>query len=237
MAKPQPFCDVLEKLGSTKDGLADQFITVSAPAYLEGTLDSIVWLDAILNCPKDWLLIALSYIYYEHSVNGAIEFKFSEEALEELKAFRHIEKEETLTKFKEAEQKQSPDIQSLILEYPGPFVTAHMLTHRKGIPALACASTMMGLGSLPETDKNYMGMYKQLKISGKATHCFVKAKPEKISAMMLQNLNITKAIYRTFYNKDISQAAPICPNWPKYYSDVKAALGAGRHDYSNDAEL
>uniref|UniRef100_A0A915I9L3 Uncharacterized protein n=1 Tax=Romanomermis culicivorax TaxID=13658 RepID=A0A915I9L3_ROMCU len=135
-------------------------------------------------------------------------------------------------------EKQSPDIQSLILEYPGLFVTAHMLTHRKGIRALACASTMMSLGSLPEADKSYMGMYKQLKISGKATHCFVKAKPEKISAMMLQNLNITKAVYRTFYNKDISQAAPnTSPDWPKYYSDVKTASGAGRHDDSNDAEL
>uniref|UniRef100_A0A915JDT5 Uncharacterized protein n=1 Tax=Romanomermis culicivorax TaxID=13658 RepID=A0A915JDT5_ROMCU len=85
--QPQPFCDVLEKLGATKDGLADRFITVSAPAYLEGTPDSIVWPDAILNRPKDWLLIALSYIYDEHSVNGAIQYKFSEEALEELKAF------------------------------------------------------------------------------------------------------------------------------------------------------
>uniref|UniRef100_A0A915IV05 Uncharacterized protein n=1 Tax=Romanomermis culicivorax TaxID=13658 RepID=A0A915IV05_ROMCU len=145
-----------------------------------------------------------------------------------------------MTKFKEAEQKQSPDIRSLILEYTGPFVTARMLTRRKRMPALACASTMTSLGSLPETDENYMGMYKQLTISGKATHCFVKAKPEKISATMLQNLNITKAVYTTFYNKDISQAAlntGICPDWPKYYNDVKAALGAGRHDDSDDAEL
>uniref|UniRef100_A0A915J933 Uncharacterized protein n=1 Tax=Romanomermis culicivorax TaxID=13658 RepID=A0A915J933_ROMCU len=135
-------------------------------------------------------------------------------------------------------EKQSPDLRSLILEYLSPFVTARMLTHRKRTPALACAPTMTSLGSLPETDENYMGTYKQLKISGKATHCFVKAKPEKISAMMLQNLNITKKVYMAFYNKDISQAAPntgICPDWPKYYSDVKAALGAGGHDDNDDA--
>uniref|UniRef100_A0A915JT47 Uncharacterized protein n=1 Tax=Romanomermis culicivorax TaxID=13658 RepID=A0A915JT47_ROMCU len=56
----------------------------------------------------------------------------------------------------------------------------------------------------------------------------------------LQNPNITKEVYTMFTNKDISQTAPntgICPDWQKYYSDVKAALDTGRNDDNDDAEV
>uniref|UniRef100_A0A915JNC2 ISXO2-like transposase domain-containing protein n=1 Tax=Romanomermis culicivorax TaxID=13658 RepID=A0A915JNC2_ROMCU len=85
------------------------------------------------------------------------------------------------------------DVCNLIVEYPGSFVTSRMITQcKRGLSAISCATMMASLGSLPETDANHPGTYKQLKISGKPTHCVVKAKLDKISATLMENLKMTR---------------------------------------------
>uniref|UniRef100_A0A915IKA4 Uncharacterized protein n=1 Tax=Romanomermis culicivorax TaxID=13658 RepID=A0A915IKA4_ROMCU len=60
--QPHPFCNLLEKITSTTDGLEDRFLQISATPYMEERMETAnEFPDLILRRQKDWPTVALSF--------------------------------------------------------------------------------------------------------------------------------------------------------------------------------